>query len=281
MADYGGFDHNAQSVRVVTLLERRYPRFDGLNLTWETIEGLVKHNGPLIDASGHAAGSHVVSGVPPTIAAYSARNDLWLWSFAGPEAQAAAIADDIAYDAHDIDDGLRAGMLSFEVLEEIPLIHRIIENIRAEYPGLEPVRMGHELTRRLIAAMVGDVVAEARRRLAMLRPSSPDDIRRASAPVILFSPAMAAADRGIKAVLGRAVYRNEAVMSVMNEAEAMVRRLFRRYLSDPEAMPPDWRPVAGDDGEAMARRVCDFLAGMTDRYAAGEHGRLFGGGADR
>lgn len=141
--------------------------------------------------------------------------------------------------------------------------------------------MGYELTRRLIAAMVDDVVAEAWRRLDALRPSSPDEIRRATAPVILFSPAMAAADRGIKAVLGRAVYRNEAVMSVMNEAEAMVRRLFRRYLSDPGTMPPDWRPAPGDDPAAMARRVCDFLAGMTDRYAAGEHGRLFGGGAAR
>jgi dGTPase len=274
MAEYGGFDHNAQSVRVVTLLERRYPRFDGLNLTWETIEGLVKHNGPLVDASGHAVGSHAVSGVPSTIAAYSARSDLWLWSFAGPEAQAAAISDDIAYNAHDIDDGLRAGLLSFNLLQEIELTRCLIDDIRAEYPSLEPVRMGHELTRRLISAMVDDVVMEARRRLDAVRPSSPDDIRRATAPILQFSPAMAVADSEIKAVLRRAVYRNEAVMAVMNEAETMVRRLFRRYLSDPEALPPDWRPLAGEDSAATARRVCDFLAGMTDRYAAAEYARV-------
>jgi dGTPase len=281
MADFGGFDHNAQSVRVVTLLERRYPRFDGLNLTWETIEGLVKHNGPLVDASGHTVGSHAASGVPFTIAAYSARSDLWLWSFAGLEAQVASIADDIAYDAHDIDDGLRAGMLSFEALEDVAITRRFLDDIRAEYPGLEPVRMGHELTRRLIGAMVDDVVTEARLRLDALRPSSPDDIRRAAAPILQFSPAMAVADREIKAVLRRAVYRNDAVMAVMNEAEAMVRKLFRRYLSDPETLPPDWRPAAGDDPAAMARRVCDFLAGMTDRYAAAEYGRLFDGAGPR
>ena len=141
--------------------------------------------------------------------------------------------------------------------------------------------MGHELTRRLIGAMVDDVVTEARRRLDALRPSSPDDIRRAAAPILQFSSAMAVADSEIKAVLRRAVYRNDAVMAVMNEAEAMVRRLFRRYLSDPETLPPDWRPSAGDDAGAAARRVCDFLAGMTDRYAAAEYARLFGGAGPR
>lgn len=278
MAAYGGFDHNAQTIRVVTLLERRYPRFDGLNLTWETIEGLVKHNGPMVDTAGQPIGRYADSGVPAVIAAYSARSDLWLWSHAGPEAQAAAIADDIAYDAHDIDDGLRAGLLSFNQLEEIDLTGCIIKEISIDFPGLEAVRTGHELTRRLIAAMIGDVVDQARLRLDELHPSTADDIRRAARPVLAFSPTMAAADRDIKTVLGRAVYRNEAVMAVMNDAEAMVRSLFRHFAADPLVLPPDWRPPEGADAATVARRVCDFLAGMTDRYAAAEYARIFANG---
>ena len=277
MAEFGGFDHNAQSVRVVTQLERRYPRFDGLNLTWESVEGLVKHNGPLTDAEGRPMRRYRAAGIPPVVAEYSARADLWLWSFAGPEAQAAAIADDIAYDAHDIDDGLRAGLLTFDALEEIALTDSILTDIRSEYPGLEAVRAGHELTRRLIAAMIDDVVGEAEKRLDTLRPASPDDIRRATTPVIEFSLAMAASDRHIKDVLGRIVYRNEAVAGVMKDAEATVRQLFRGYMAEPGAMPADWRPAEDAAVAAKARRVCDFLAGMTDRYALAEFARLSGG----
>jgi len=281
MSEFGGFDHNAQSVRVVNLLERRYPRFDGLNLTWEAVEGLVKHNGPLIDSDGRPVERYQETGIPGVVAEYSARADLWLWSFAGPEAQAAAIADDIAYDAHDIDDGLRAGLLTFEGLEEIPITHGILADIRSEYPGLAAVRTGHELTRRLIGDMIDDVVAEAETRLAALRPASPDDIRRAGAPVVLFSPAMAISDRHIKAVLGRTVYRNDAVMSVMKDAEATVRQLFRRYMAEPATMPLDWRPPEDAAVAVKARRVCDFLAGMTDRYAMAEVERLSGGAPSR
>src|SRR5690606_33005380 len=150
MAEFGGFDHNAQSIRAVTLLERRYPRFDGLNLTWETVEGLAKHNGPLTDRDGTPAGRYERSGVPPVIADYPEAPGLW--SFAGPEAQVAAIADDIADDAHDIDDGLRAGLLRLHQLEDVALTDNIIKDIRSEYPGLDPARSGHELTRRLVAA---------------------------------------------------------------------------------------------------------------------------------
>lgn len=271
MADFGGFDHNAQSVRAVTLLERRYPRFDGLNLTWETIEGLAKHNGPMTDADGRPAGRYADTGVPGVILDHPA--DLWLSTFAGPEAQVAAIADDIAYDAHDIDDGLRSGLLPWSRLEEVPLIHAILEDIRREYPRLDDGRRAHELTRRVVTAMVDDVVATAEARLAALAPASPDDVRRAGRPMLAFSPAMAEADRGIKAVLTSAVYRHPDVMAVMHDAEAMVRALFRRYLADPQALPPAWRPPAGADASAQARRVCDFLAGMTDRYAASEYGR--------
>lgn len=279
MAAYGGFDHNAQSVRAVTLLERRYPRFDGLNLTWETIEGLAKHNGPLLDAAGRPAGRHAPGGIPAVIADYPA--DLWLATFAGPEAQVAAIADDIAYDAHDIDDGLRSGLLPWERLEEIPMIERTISEIRATYPGLDPTRTAHELTRRLVTAMVEDVVAMAEARIAAIAPATADDIRRADRPVLAFSPAMAEVDRDIKAVLMSAVYRHPAVMAVMQDAEAMVRALFRRYLADPASLPPGWRPAPGEDASARARRVCDFLAGMTDRYAASEFGRLLGASGGR
>ncbi len=274
MAEFGGFDHNAQSVRAVTLLERRYPRFDGLNLTWETIEGLVKHNGPLTDAGGRPVGRYAAIGIPPVVAGYPV--DLCLWSYAGPEAQVAAIADDIAYDAHDIDDGLRAGLLHWNELEQVPLIARLKSDIGDEHPDIDPARAGHELTRRLVSAMVDDVVAMARERLAIVRPASADDVRQADMPLLGFSPDMAAADREIKAVLTRNVYRNPAVMTVMRDAEAMVRRLFRRYREEPETMPPAWRPAPGDDTAAVARKICDFLAGMTDRYAASEYGRLFG-----
>jgi dGTPase len=278
MAAFGGFDHNAQSLRVVSLLEKSYPRFDGLNLTWETLEGLVKHNGPLTDAEGRPLERYRADGVPPIIETWSGSADLWLWSFAGGEAQVAAISDDIAYDAHDIDDGLRAGLLSLETLQDVEITSYFIKEILFEYPDLDAVRLGRELTRRLIGAMIADVVDEAGRRLETLRPQGADDVRRASAPVIAFSPAMADADRDIKALLLRSVYRNPAVMSVMNEAEGMVRRLFRRYLADPATLPPDWRPAPGDDERAAARRVCDFLAGMTDRYAAAEYARVFAPG---
>ena len=270
MADFGGFDHNAQSLRVVTMLERRYPRFDGLNLTWETLEGLVKHNGPLIDAVT-GAGS-----LPFAIAEYAARQDLWLSTYAGGEAQAAAIADDIAYDAHDIDDGLRAGLLSFDALREVELSGRILAAIDAEYPGLVPARTAHELTRRLITAMIEDVIVEALGRLEALAPASADDIRRASAPVVGFSEAFVRADAEIKETLRLRVYRHDKVMDVMNAAEEMVSRLFAHYMSEPAAMPGEWQMPAGASETEQARNVADFLAGMTDHYAMAEHARLFG-----
>ncbi len=274
MAGFGGFDHNAQSIRAVTLLERRYPAFDGLNLTWETIEGLAKHNGPMTDESGAPLGRYARHGIPAGIVDYPA--DLWLWSHAGPEAQVAAIADDIAYNAHDIDDGLRAGLLRTDQLNEAPLAGRIHREIMASYPGLDPARATHELTRRLVNAMVSDVVAVAQARIAEFAPASADDIRRAGAPMVAFSPDMAEADTSIKTMLTRRVYRHPAVMAVMDDAEHMVERLFRRYLDDPSVMPTAWRPRAGATEMARARQVCDFLAGMTDRYAASEYARLFG-----
>ncbi len=276
MAEFGGFDHNAQSLSVVTRLERRYPRFDGLNLTWEALEGLVKHNGPLVSRDGAPSPRYAAHGIPDAISRFSNQVDLWLWSWPGAEAQAAAIADDIAYDAHDIDDGLRAGLLTLESLGELALPGRVLADIAADYPGLAPERVVHELTRRLITAMIEDVMAESLRRLDVLMPASADAIRVAAEPVVAFSGAMQEADEEIKGRLGVAVYRHESVMAVMREAEEIVRRLFDRYRADPATMPASWRPASGSDEATAARQVADFLAGMTDRYATAEYQRLFG-----
>ncbi|HZP19150.1 MAG TPA: deoxyguanosinetriphosphate triphosphohydrolase [Bauldia sp.] len=270
MKQYGGFDHNAQSLRVVTRLERSYPGFDGLNLTWETLEGLAKHNGPL-QAPGRDP-----AGLPFAVAEYAAVQDLHLATHAGAEAQAAAIADDIAYDAHDIDDGLRSGYLTLAAIAGVPLVGELLAAIAREYPGLAPERTRHELVRRLITRMIEDVIGESLARLDRVRPSSADDVRAAGGPLIGFSPAMDAADRAIKAVLGQSVYRHAEIMVAMGNAEALLRRLFDRYLRDPAAMPAEWRPPGSAGVPERARRVADFVAGMTDRYALAEHERLFG-----
>jgi dGTPase len=276
MAEFGGFDHNAQSLAVVTRLERRYPRFDGLNLTWETLEGLVKHNGPFTDRSGAPVSRYAERGIPRGIADFSETTDLWLWSWPGAEAQAAAIADDIAYDTHDIDDGLRAGLLSLEGLAELALPGRILADIALEYPNLSHDRTVHELSRRLITTMIEDVIAESLRRIGETMPASSDAVRAAGRPLITISRPMEEADGEIKSRLRNDVYRHQSVMGVMRQAEQLVRRLFDRYRSDPMAMPEAWRPGSDLDDAVAARQVADFLAGMTDRYATAEYRRLFG-----
>jgi dGTPase len=275
MRGFGGFDHNGQSLRVVTSLERRYPRFNGLNLTWDALEGLVKHNGPLTDALGMPLGRYVSSGLPFAVTEYAEKQDLELSTYASAEAQAAAIADDIAYDAHDIDDGLRAGLLTLDSLSATELPGRLLREIDGEYPDIAKERRRYELVRRLITSMIEDVIAESVRRIEALRPANVEAVRHASGPVIGFSPAFAAADVEIKETLGKDVYRHRRVMDVMEQAEGVVRRLFARYLDDPLALPPEWRPPAGADDMARARRVADFIAGMTDRFALGEYSRLF------
>jgi len=277
LADAGGFDHNAQTLRVVTALERRYPDFDGLNLTFETLEGLVKHNGPLTDRNGKPVGRHA-KGLPQAIAEYVRAHDLELWSFPSTEAQAGAIADDIAYDAHDIDDGLRAGAFDIEDLASLPVVGDILAELAAQYPRLEPARHIHELSRRLITRMIEDVIAETRRRLDALKPSSVEAVRAAARPVVAFSTAMAAADRAIKGFLYPRLYRHDRIMRVMGEAEGVVRELFAHYVARPNDMPAEW--LGGWDTldrTARARRIADFIAGMTDRYAMVEHTRLIGG----
>jgi dGTPase len=269
----GGFDHNAQALRVVTQLERRYAEFDGLNLSWETLEGLVKHNGPLTDRDGTAIGRYRSRGVPPAIGLYSKLQDLQLWSQPSAEAQAAAVADDIAYDAHDIDDGLRAELFHLDDMAEVPLVGDILGMIRTQYPQLERSRVAHELVRRLITRMIEDVIDESGKRLSALAPQSADAIRLSDAARVEFSQAMSVADRGIKDFLYAGMYRHPRIIRIMGEAEQVVLQLFDRYTSTPRDLPPEW---ASDTGtEEGPRRIADFIAGMTDRYALAEHARFF------
>ncbi|MDQ2634253.1 MAG: deoxyguanosinetriphosphate triphosphohydrolase [Pseudomonadota bacterium] len=272
MARWGGFDHNAQSLRIVTRLERRYADFDGLNLTWETLEGLVKHNGPLTDAAGNG----LKGPVPQAIRDHSELFDLWLDRYAGLEAQCAAIADDIAYNTHDIDDGLRAGLFTLGMLETVALPREILKTVRERYPALDDVRTGHELMRRQITIMVEDVIATTAGRLARLAPASADDIRNAGETMVTFSPELATREKELKAFLYKNMYRADDVMRVRAEAERVVVELFDAYFADPRKMPEGWREGLDIASERIkARDVADFLAGMTDTYALKEHRRLF------
>ncbi|HWX57924.1 deoxyguanosinetriphosphate triphosphohydrolase [Bradyrhizobium sp.] len=266
LKDAGGFDHNAQSLRVVTALERRYPAFDGLNLTWESLEGIVKHNGPLKTA------------IPTGIAQFNRVYDLELWSFASLEAQVAGIADDIAYDAHDIDDGLRAGLFRLDDLNEMPLTAAMIADIDRRYPLLDDDRRGAELVRELIAYLIGAVIAETTKRLAIARPGSVDAVRRHGAQLAAFPDNVAAEEATIKAFLKTRMYRHDWVMRVMRDAEEIVINLFQRYRRDPSELPPEWLPHGRDRGADEAvdpRLIGNFIAGMTDRFALTEHQRLF------
>ncbi|MBO6719704.1 MAG: deoxyguanosinetriphosphate triphosphohydrolase [Rhizobiaceae bacterium] len=272
MAPWGGFDHNAQSLRVVTRLERRYAEFDGLNLSWETLEGLVKHNGPLTDADGNG----LKGPLPQPIRDYNELDDLELSRFAGVEAQCAAIADDIAYNAHDIDDGLRSGLLTLDMLEDVPLTGGLLAEVRAKYPHLDAVRVGHEIVRRQITAMVEDVIVNSKARLALLAPQSVEDVRAASETMVTFSPEMAKSEKTLKRFLYANLYRSPAVMKVRANAERVVAELFDAYYADPRQMPEGWREGLDRAEERIrARSVADFLAGMTDTYALKEHQRLF------
>jgi dGTPase len=276
MARHGGFDHNAQALRIVTRLERRYAGFDGLNLAWETLEGLVKHNGPLLRADGHPTQRYVASGIPAAILEYNALNDLDLARFAGPEAQAAALADDIAYNSHDLDDGLRAGLFGLDDLAEVPFLRGLLDEIEALHPGLEASRRIHELARRVITRFVEDVIAESNRRLTALAPGSVADIRRAGAPVIAFSEAVAEADAAIKTFLYARMYRHPGVMAVRAHAAEIVADLFAAFTADPARMPEEWSAGLADAGAGrIARRIADYIAGMTDTYAVLAHKRLF------
>jgi dGTPase len=277
MQAHGGFDHNAQTLRVVTSLEHRYPEFDGLNLTWETLEGIVKHNGPLAERNGAAVGRYRDHGIPSGISGYTRTYDLELWSFASLEAQVAAIADDIAYDAHDIDDGLRAGLFTVDDLKTMPLTAAIIADIAGHYPDLDDDRRGAELVRELISYLIGAVVSESRSRLQAAKPNSVDDVRNHGEVLIAFSPGAAQAEAEIKSFLKQGMYRHPRVMHVMGDAEQILFDLFARYQKVPGDLPPEWLPP-GAEAETeteRARRIGNFIAGMTDRFALTEHQRLF------
>jgi len=266
LKEAGGFDHNAQSLRVVTALERRYPAFDGLNLTWEALEGIVKHNGPLTRA------------IPVGIAEFDRAYDLELWSFASLEAQVAAIADDIAYDAHDIDDGLRAKLFCVDDLKEMPLTARMIADIDRRYPQLDDDRRGAELVRELISYLIGAAFDETQRRLEAARPASVAAVRKHGAQFAAFPDQVAAEEAAIKAFLKTRMYRHDWVMRIMRDAEAIVSNLFQRYQRDPGELPAEWlphRPGRGEGEAVDARLIGNFIAGMTDRFALTEHQRLF------
>lgn len=267
MHEFGGFDHNAQSVRVVTSLERKYLAFDGLNLTWEMLEGLVKHNGPVLNRQ---------SPVAKAVVKIENWKPLELASWASAEAQVASLADDIAYLSHDVDDGLRAGLLTFEMLASAALAGSISQDVAKHARGGDDGRAIYEVTRRMITAMVADVVPETRSRLAALAPRSPSEIRHSGDAVVAFSSSMTSDLAALREFLFAHVYRHPKVMNVMSNAESIIGALFGRYLSVPETMPPAWAKAAAPLGPRQrARLVADFVSGQTDRYAIAEHRRLF------
>lgn len=267
MAPYGGFDHNAHALRLVTELERRYAAFDGLNLTWETLEGLAKHNGPIALADG---------GAPEALEAYLARHDLEVGTWPGPEAQIAALADDIAYNNHDLDDGLRAGLFEPTDLADLPLVGEAFAAVAAAHPGIERPRLSHEAVRRLIHAMVEDLIAETERRVAEASPADVAAVRALGRPLVGFSPAMDAKNKAIKSFLFTRMYRHPRVTVETDRAATVVTDLFTLYLSQPDRLPAEWRIEAEEarDTRAVARIVGDYIAGMTDRFAFGEHRNL-------
>ena len=279
MAERGGFDHNSHALRIVTELEHRYAEFDGLNLTQPTLAGLVKHNGPLLDASGAPTERYRARGVPAPILDYNERQRLDLRLHASLEAQAAAIADDIAYDAHDIDDGLRAGLFSLgELRAAVPFVDGLMREIDGLHPGLEEPRVIHELTRRIITRFIEDAIGESRRRIAESKVDSPEAVAGAGRTLVGQTAAIETADRDIKGFLVARMYRHPDVKRVREQADAVVRRLFKAYMTDSSALPPEWAAKA--DGQTRARAVADYIAGMTDRFAIAEHARLFDGASD-
>ena len=269
MTRFGGFSHNDQTLRILTRLERRYAEFDGLNLTWESLEGTVKHNGPL-------RGAGIDRPVSPTIAEYDRCHPLALDLFPSAEAQVAALADDIAYNNHDIDDGLRAGLFPVSDLAEVPLVGPVFGLVAAQYPGIEEPRLIHEAIRRLIDLMVGDLIVETRSRIAASTVDSAEAVRGLGSPVVAFSAEMRRNDRAFKDFLLERMYRHYRVNRMSSKARRVVHDLFALYLAEPQCLPSEWRELAaGPDGQQTARVAADYLAGMTDRFALDEHHRLF------
>ncbi|MFC3706066.1 deoxyguanosinetriphosphate triphosphohydrolase [Devosia honganensis] len=275
MAPHGGFDHNVQALRVVTLLENRYAEHDGLNLTWETLEGILKHNGPLLHPDGRPRGRYAEHGLPAGLDAIPVPADLRLATHASLEAQVAAIADDIAYNAHDIDDALRADLVSLRDFLDVPMAGPIVAEVLGRYPDIAVKRQTHEVQRRMITRAVEDVIATSRANIAAAGVASAEAVRLAGRTLVMFSPQAAVAEQALKRFLFERVYRHEAVMVPVRESEAVVERLFARYMDDAD-MPGRWGEAGrAVSGPARARIVADFIAGMTDPYALDEYQRLF------
>lgn len=267
MAPFGGFDHNAQAIRIVTALERHYAGFDGLNLTWETLEGIAKHNGP------------VTAPIPWALAEYDTRHDLELHTHASAEAQVAALADDIAYNNHDLHDGLRAGLFTTAELTQLPMLDRCFSDVDRCHPHLDPYRRQHEALRRFFGLLVEDVIAVSRGNLAALAPRSVTDIREAGRPVVRFSDAVWSELREVRQFLFDRMYRAPMVVKMRVEVTAVLRDLFPLFMARSKFLPKQWRNDVemANDETALARIVCDYIAGMTDRFALQEHARLCGG----
>ena len=266
MAPYGGFDHNAQTVRIVTHLERHYADFDGLNLTWETLEGLAKHNGP------------VAGELPWALAEYAKRHDLELHTYASAEAQVAAISDDVAYNHHDLHDGLRAELFSTDELAELPILRDCFAEVDRKYPGLNYYRRRHEALRRFFGVLVEDVIGFAQTRLAEIDPQSVEEVRAAGRPVIRFSDGLFNDLKVTREFLFQRMYRAPSVVRMRKWVTQVVNELFPYYMEHPETLPKQWRKDVEEvrDETALARIVSDYVAGMTDRFALQEHERIFG-----
>ncbi|WP_282159273.1 deoxyguanosinetriphosphate triphosphohydrolase [Shimia thalassica] len=266
MQPYGGFDHNAQAVKIVTSLERHYAEFDGLNLTWECLEGIAKHNGP------------VTGELPFALSEYNAVHDLELHTYASAEAQVAALADDIAYNNHDLLDGLRAGLFSEEEISDLPIVSGAFAQVDKTYPNLDKVRRRHEALRRVFGVMVGDVIETSRALIEASGASSVEEIRANGAPVIQFTPELWSELRQIREFLFKRMYRAPVVMVKRAEVTQVVKNLFPAFMNDRSLLPANWRTEIDNaqDETALARIVSDYIAGMTDRFALQEHERLFG-----
>ena len=267
MQPYGGFSHNEQTFRILTKLENRYAKFDGLNLTWETLEGVVKHNGPV--PAGH---------LPQTVSEFCHKWDLQVFTFAGPEAQVAALADDIAYNTHDIDDGHRAGLFRLEDLSDLPLFGTTLSAMQERYPHTDRERLMHETVREVIGLMVTDVLDTTRKNLEQLKPQSVLDIRQAKYAVVNFSQGMTTHVNVLRNFLQTRMYRHHKVNRICAKARNIVKDLFKFFMDEPSCLPTAWYDMmqsAGDNDTYKARIIADYIAGMTDRFAVQEHRRLF------
>jgi dGTPase len=261
---FGGFDHNAQTIRILTHLEQRYAEFDGLNLTWETLEGVAKHNGP-VEGPYHRA-----------LAIYNDKQDLDLYTYASGEAQVAALADDIAYNNHDMEDGLRAGLFELDELEDLPLVGDIIIEMRQKYPDVSKQCIVHEFIRRAINRMVIDLIAQTQMNIKSSHVETVHDIRNLGKPLVSFSPEMASNLKTLKAFLMKRMYRHYRVNRMTSKARKVVRELFTFFHENPKCLPTHWQTITDESGgEKTAHAVIDFIAGMTDRFAHEEYARVF------